>query len=127
MRLSKRDLIATGLVSVAALVWVLWLVDAALPGLDSARATAVTILVLGFIASAAAVVPTFTNLLHGNKVYLVITSVLGLVALTGGVLVLVTGNPAGLSMLATATVVLWVIATVHHRQLERSEGSVRPV
>jgi len=78
MHLPERDIIATGLVAVAGLFYLLWAIDSALPGMSSTRATGVAVLALGFTASASAVVPGFDQLLHGNKAYLVITSLRGL-------------------------------------------------
>jgi hypothetical protein len=73
-RLSRRDLVASGTVVAAVVVYVLRAVGAALPGLGSVRATATAVLALGFVASASAVVPTFDRLIHGNKLYLGATS-----------------------------------------------------
>jgi hypothetical protein len=84
------------------------------------RATGLAILALGFAASAAAVVPGFDTILHGHKVYLAATSVQGLVALTG-VMMLESSSEAALAVMMGAMVVLWGIATVHHTQLVRSE------
>jgi len=53
------------------------------PGAAMAPASAgrhLVVLSLGFVASASAVVPGFDELMHGNKVYLVVTSLIGLVA-----------------------------------------------
>jgi len=82
MHLPERDIIATGLVAVAGLFYLLWAIDSALPGMSSTRATGVAVLAPGFTASASAVVPGFDQLLHGNKAYLVITS-LGGIQLSG--------------------------------------------
>ena len=68
----------------------------------------------GFAASASAVVPNFNQLLHGNKVYLVVTSLIGLVALVGGLLVLFAASHAALGVVMAAMAVLWVMATVRH-------------
>jgi hypothetical protein len=54
MYLSKRDVIATGLVAVAGLLYLLWAIGSALPGMSSARAPGVAVLALGFAASASA-------------------------------------------------------------------------
>jgi len=67
MDLPKKDVIATGLVAVACLVYLLWLAGASPPGFSGLRATGLVILVLGFAAAATAVVPSFDQLLHGNK------------------------------------------------------------
>ncbi len=120
MYLPKRDIVATGLVAVAGLVYSLWAVGSALPGMSSTRVTGVAVLALGFAASASAVVPAFDQLLHGNKTYLVLTSLIGLAALAAGVLMLVTASGAGLAVVMAAMVVLWLIATTRHSLLART-------
>ena len=117
MHLPRRDLIATGLVAVAGLLYLLWAIDSALPGMSSTRVTGVAVLALGFAASASAVVPGFGQLLHGSKVYLVITSLVGLAALAAGIQMLVTASGAGLTIVMAAMAVLWLIATIHHSVL----------
>jgi hypothetical protein len=114
MRLSKRDKVATGLVFAACVLYVLWAIDSALPGMSATRATGMVVLALGFAASASAVVPTFDQLLHGSKAYLAITSVIGLVAVFGGIEVVASASSAGLAVVIVAMVLLWMIATVHH-------------
>jgi len=120
MHLPKRDVIATGLVAVAGLFYLLWAIDSALPGMGSARATGVAVLALGFAASASAVVPNFDQLLHGSKMYLVATSLIGLAAVIAGVQMLITASGAGLSVVMAAMAVLWLIATVHHSLLAKT-------
>ena len=114
MRLHKKDAIATGLVAVAGVFYGLWAGGAAAPGMSSTRVTGSVVLALGFAASASAVVPTFDRLLHGSKSYIAVTSVLGLVALIGGVQALVAASDTGLTVVMCAMVALWAIATVHH-------------
>ncbi len=123
MHLPTRDVIATGLVAVAGILYLLWAVDAALPGMSGARATGVAVLALGFAASASAVVPGFDQLLHGSKAYLAITSLIGLAALTAGVQMLVTASGAGLTVLMAVMAVLWLIATIHHSLLAKAGQS----
>lgn len=120
MRLPKRDLIATVLVAGAVVVYLLWAADLALPGTGSARVAGVVVLALGFAASASAVVPTFVGLLHGNKAYLVVTSLLGAAALVGGVMTLISASARGFAVMIVATVALWLISTVHHQRLARA-------
>ena len=115
MRLPRKDLIATGLVAVAVLAYLAWVFDVA--GLSSVRVAGIVMLACGFVASANAVVPGFDGLLRGNKAYLVVTSLIGVAALVGGVGALVGASESGLGLLLTAIVVLWVIATVHHVRL----------
>ena len=46
--------------------------------MSGTRATGTVILALGFAAAATAVVPGFGQLLHGNKIYMTVTSLIGL-------------------------------------------------
>ena len=121
MRLPKKDLIATGLVAVAGLVYLLWAVDSTLPGLERVRVSGTVVLALGFAASASAVVPTFFALLHGNRAYLGVTSLLGLGALIAGLVMLIAASETGFAVLTAALLVLWVITTIHHVLLARSK------
>jgi len=118
MRVPKRDLIATGVVALAVALYVLWLVDIALPWMDGFRATGAVLLGLGFAASLIAVVPGFDALLHGNKAYLAVTSLLGTAAFAGGLLMLISASDIGLAILMAAMVVLWAIATSHHMLID---------
>jgi di/tripeptidase len=120
MNLSRKDIIATGLVAVAGVLYLLWATGSSPPVLDATRATGVVILALGFAASATAVVPGFGQLLHGNKTYMTLTSLIGLVATTGGVMMLVAESEAGLAVVMAAMIVLWMIATIHHGLLART-------
>lgn len=121
MHLPKRDIIATCLVAAAGLLYLLWAVGSALPGMSGTRATGIAVLALGFAASASAVVPTFDQLLHGNKTYLAVTSLIGLAAVIGGVQMLVAGSSTGLAVVMAAMVVLWLIATIHHSLQAKTE------
>jgi hypothetical protein len=113
MRFPKRDLVASALVAVAGLAYVLWASDV----VSSVRVAGIVMLVCGFAASASAVVPGFDALVHGNKTYLVVTSLIGVVAVVGGVAVVVAASETGLSLVLGAIVALWAIATVHHALL----------
>ena len=120
MRLPKQDLIATALVAAAGVLYVLWLTGFAPAGMSSTRTTGLVILGLGFAASASAVVPYFDQLIRGNRAYLAVTSLIGLVALIAGVQVLVAESGAGLGVLMGAMSVLWLMATIRHRRLARN-------
>jgi hypothetical protein len=87
--------------------------------MEDTRVTAAGILVLGFVASAFAVVPGFDRLVHGNKVYLVTTALLGVGALAAGVAVMLSSEGLALTGVIAATVVLWAISTTHHVLLAR--------
>lgn len=114
MHLSKRDSLATALVGLALVLTSLSATEVTSTSDGGIRATGVAVLLLGFIASAAAVVPSFDRLLHGNIGYLVGMSALGVVAFAAGVHMLVTASATSLAVLMAVTVVLWLFATVHH-------------
>ena len=90
------------------------------------RATGVVVLALGFVASASAVVPGFEQLIRGNKAYLAVTSLVGLVAFIAGVQMLITASGTGLTVMVIAMGVLWLIATVHHTMLAKQESAAAP-
>lgn len=119
MRLPTRDIVATLLVALAGVVFLLWAVDADVPGLRSVRAAGTVVLVLGFAASASAVVPAFSGLLHGSKAYLAVTSAIGVAALVGGLMTLVAASEAGFALMIATMGALWLISTGHHWALAR--------
>jgi hypothetical protein len=119
MRLPKRDIVASCAVAIAVVLSVLSLADAALFGM-STRVTGLVVLVLGVIASAFAVVPGFTRLLHGNKAYLVVTSLLGLGALVAGIVTLWSASTGALAVQTVLLVLLWAVATTHDVMLART-------
>jgi hypothetical protein len=123
MHLTWRDRLATVSVFAAVLVYALWLAGAGSQDVTGVRVVAGVVLALGFVASASAVVPGFERLLHGSKVYLVSTSVIGLGALVAGIFALVSGREVMLGLLVAATVVLWAISTVRHASAEIHPGA----
>lgn len=126
MRLPKRDIVATGLVLAAVVLYLVWVIDASPPGLGGTRATGLVVLGLGFAASVNAVVPGFDELIHGSKTYLAVTSLIGLVAFGAGLQVLLGASEFALGVLVGAMGVLWLIATIHHLVL--AEASIaRPM
>lgn len=120
MKLQKRDLVATGFVVAAGVIYLLWLLDSVPTAMSGVRTTGAVILVLGFAASATAVVPSFDQLLGGSRVYLAVTSLLGLVALIAGVVMLVEASEAALAVVMVAMVAMWLIATIHHSLLTQT-------
>jgi hypothetical protein len=125
MRITWRDWTATVLVAAAALVYGVWWSEGEVLGMSSPRAIAVTVLVLGLIASVTAVVfGVGEGLLRANKLYLAITSLLGLLALAAGIVVLVNESEDWLAALVASTVALWLLSTVRHAILGRA--AVRP-
>ena len=119
MHLSWRDWLATALVAAASVYYVMFAAGSELLGASSPKLVAGVTLVLGFISSFTAVVyGVGEGLMRANKVYLAITSVLGLAALVTGLIALFTGNEAALAGLVASTVVLWVMSTVRHALLQ---------
>ena len=112
--ITVRDGLATLFVAIGVLVYVLFLAGIGSRAATDVRVVTAIYLVLGFAASASAVVPGFEGLWHGSKLYLVGTSLLGLAALAAGVVALVTGEEVALGFLVAITVVLWAISTVRH-------------
>ncbi len=112
MSMPWRDRIATLLVATAALIYGLWLTGS-LGGL-TAGSVAMLVLALGFGASASAVVPGFAALISGSKLYLVLASIGGLVALVSGVLTVNRATEQTLAVLVVTTIGLWGLATVRH-------------
>jgi hypothetical protein len=108
-------------VALAVVLYVLWLADTIVLGMSSTRVTGSAVLALGFVASASAVVPGFQQLLHGSRLYLTTTSVLGGAALAAGVVMLWTASGTALAWLMVALVLLWAMATTHHVVLARTE------
>ncbi len=122
MSLPKRDVVATVLVAAAVVLYWLWEVSAPPPGVSSIRATGLAILGLGFAASATAVVPGFDELVRGNKAYLAVTSLIGLVAFGAGIILLFAESETALGVLMLVMVVLWAVATAHHALLAGGPG-----
>ena len=112
MSIRMRDRIATVLVAIATLVYVLWFTG--FLGALTSSSVALIVLALGFIASASAVVPGFAALLTGSKPYLALASLGGLVALVCGAITVTQATEETLAILVIATIGLWAAATVRH-------------
>jgi hypothetical protein len=123
MSMPMRDRIATLLVATATLIYVLWL--AGILGGLTTGSVAILVLALGFIASASAVVPGFAALLKGSRLYLVLASIGGVVALTCGVMTVVQATDTTLALLVIATVGLWAAATIRHTQVHRPRAAIQ--
>jgi hypothetical protein len=117
MRLGRRDVVATVFVVAGVLAYALWLANHPVSGLSSARVVALVVLGTGVAASASAVVPSFNQLLHGSKMYMASTSLIGTAALVAGIIAVFRQTDAMLALLVATTVVLWIIATVRHTMM----------
>lgn len=114
MRIPWRDAVATLFVAIALAVYSAWALGMQLPQFMTVGAVAAIVLALGVLASASAVVPGFAELLRGSRLYLAMTSALGLLALAAGLFALVAGDAAALAALVLATVAMWAMATARH-------------
>jgi hypothetical protein len=114
MQIGLRDWIATVLVLAgvgAALAW--W---ASLPVVETFDVRTVSILVtaMGMLASASAVVPGFSALVHGSRSYLAGTSIVGTLALVAAGVAIVNADERALAVLVIASIVLWIVSTMRH-------------
>ena len=129
MRLTWRDGVATGCVAAAALMYMVWLSEEEVLGISGARALGLIVLLLGLAASVTAVVfGVGEGLLRAPKLYLAITSLIGVAALAAGILVLVNESEAMLAALVGTTVGLWLISTVRHatgEERRRAKHAIR--
>lgn len=121
MKLPRRDRIATGYVGIAVVFYLLWILDF-LPRLTTSRVVGLVVLALGVAASMTAVVPGFDRLVHGSKVYLGVTSLIGLGASVAGVRLLTNGTESMLHWMVAAMLLLWLVATIRHVTI--GEGAI---
>lgn len=126
MRLERTDFFATVTVALGVVAYALWLADVSPPGFGPARVVGAVVLGLGWLASAVAVVPNFDELIHSSRVYLAVTSALGVAALTAGVIVLVNASGTLLALLVSTTVAMWVLATIRHGVASRRKTRAAP-
>ena len=127
MRFHRTDIFATGFVGVALATYLIWLVTDDAPTPSAVRLVTGLVLILGFAASAIAVVPSFSELLHGSRSYLAAASLLGLGATVTGVLAQVNADQTKLAILVSATVVMWAMATTRHSLEGSAVGGHRSV
>lgn len=117
MRLTWRDGLATDFVTVAALLYLLWLAGIEPFGMG-ARGVGAAVLVLGLAASVTAVVyGVGAGLMRAPTPYLAAASIAGLTALVAGVITLTSASEPMLALLVAVTVVLWAMATTRHAAL----------
>jgi len=114
MHLTWRDRLATSVVAAAALLYLVWFTVGDGASESEVRMITAIVLALGFVASVSAVVPGFEGLIHGSKLYLAVSSLLGLGAFVAGIAALVTGREVWLALLVVTTVVLWAMSTMRH-------------
>lgn len=125
-RLTWRDGLASVFVGAGVVLYILWLAGAEFVG---PRALAAIVLGLGLAASVTAVVyGVGAGLLKAPKVYLVVASLIGIVALVAGFVAVTNISETMLATLVVSTVVLWLMATVRHAVSEspRQDRSPQP-
>lgn len=127
MRLTWRDTLATVFVLAAGILYLLWLAEIEVFGMSSPRAIGFVVMVLGVAASVTAVVyGVGAGLLQASKLYLVVTSLIGLGALVAGIMAIVEENEPMLGALVIATAVLWLMSTVRHALIAGREIGHEP-
>ena len=127
MRLTWRDAFATVFVVAGSVLYLLWLNDIEVLGISSVRAVGIVVMVLGLAASVTAVVyGVGAGLLQASKVYLVVTSLIGLGALIAGIWVLADENETMLGALVIATALLWLVSTVRHMLIAEARHREEP-
>jgi hypothetical protein len=122
VRIPPRDALATIFVAISIGVYAAWALGLNLLGFGAVAAVAAAVLVLGVAASASAVVPDFTELLHGSRMYLALASAFGLLALGAGLYALIAGEAAALTLLVVAMVAMWAMATARHVVVRQTHG-----
>jgi hypothetical protein len=118
MRLTRRDGLATLFVSVAAVLYGLWLTGTAMADM-STRVLGTIVFGLGWAACTSnqtemAFVYGVGGRRRAPMAYVVIASIVGAVALVAGIITLLGANEAMLVTLVAATITLWAMSTVRH-------------
>jgi len=118
VRLTWRDGLATLFVSVAAVLYGLWLTGTAMPDV-STRLLGTIVFGLGWAACTSnqtemAFVYGVGGRRRATMAYMVIASIVGAVALVAGIITLVGANEVMLASLVAATITLWAMSTARH-------------
>ncbi|HTJ72233.1 MAG TPA: hypothetical protein VL551_32130 [Actinospica sp.] len=119
MKLTWKDLATVPFMVAIIAVFVTHVIGAEGWWLGSTRGTATTILILGIgggcaLSGAGDVFTRAEKSGPGIRLYAIITALLGLAALVGGVVALAAGNESALTVLFASTMALWVLATARH-------------
>lgn len=118
MRLTRKDARATVVVIGAALFYALWLTGTVAADM-STRVVAVIVLALGWLGCTSDVDQMKVVFgVEGTRpplLYVVLTSLVGGVALVAGAIAIIGGNEAMLATLVVAMAALWIAATARHQ------------
>ena len=130
-RLTLRDALATLLVAVAVARYGLWQTGTAAAG-TSTRVLGAVVFGLGWAGCMSdqremASVYGAAGRRRAPMAYVVVASLLGVVALAAGIVTLVGASETMLAILMAATVALWALATVRHAMTSEGRPSGQPV
>lgn len=117
MRLTWKDAVTTLFMAAIVAGYVAFLNGTSLWLISSARGTTAAVLVLGFVGGCA--LSTAGDLYTGtqsrsSRAFMAVATTLGVVALITAVVGLLTGSTFALAVLVTATIALWLTATIRH-------------
>jgi hypothetical protein len=130
MKLTGKDAATTLFTAVIIALYVAFLRGTDLPLISGVRGTTAVILVLGVVGGCA--LSGVGEVYSGprslpTRIFITIASTIGVLALTAGLVGLITGSETALGMLFGATVALWLIATTRHAFVgDRGPVAVRP-
>lgn len=117
MRLTWKDAVTTVFMAGIVVIYTAFLNGTSWWLISTARGTTTAVLVLGFVGGCllSSAGDLYTETLTGPaSVLRVIASLLGLTALTAGVIGLITTSTIALAVLVGATIALWLVATLRH-------------
>lgn len=117
MRLTWKDAVATLFTGGIVAVYVAFLNGTSVWLISSARGTTTAVLVLGFVGGCAlgGLADAYTGAKSPSaQAFVAIATALGIVALTAAIVGLIGGGTVALAVLVSATIALWVVATVRH-------------
>lgn len=116
MRLSWKDGVATAITALIVVVYVVYASEADVVLVSSVRGAAAAILLLGMIGCGYGAADELYKATKSAALmtYTIVATVLGVAALGGGLTALIFGSEFALTVLFTATVAMWLLATGRH-------------
>ena len=117
MRLTWKDAVTTLFMAAIVAGYAAFLNGTSLWLISSARGATAAVLVLGIVGGCAlsAAGDLYTGTRSRSSVaFMAISTTLGIVALSAAVVGLITGSTFALAALVTATIALWLTATIRH-------------
>ncbi len=117
MRLTWKDAVSTLFMGAIVAVYLAFRSGTTLWLISSARGAITAVFILGFVGGCA--LSAAGDLYAGPqsrsvRAFQVVSSVLGIAALTAAIVGLVTGSTTALAVLVATTIALWLTATVRH-------------